>query len=333
MQDDLRFAVPAKNRQAIRLGLRGDPQQSLVSPTHWAGDPSVLRDQCITFGFYSQPIFASFFRLCLKKPQPTSIKLSYSFIPYKSFSKLKHLFFHRFFGAIDVLPRLRQGHPSCVKPFRRGEAVDSFVRVRLRIFGIIAFLGNPRFSRRHAHRRRRDHRLHSSGNAPRVLTQRDELIRLAKVFGQAAVAVFPTQHRIVSPPRIHKAVPPQSRRVLHGQLPGIGYKVDMPAAMLMPRLHRIYIFLQCRGLPPPDPREKSTKTLPNTAEAIREIGIPKCKHIVGTGVAEKSQIKLQLILAFFPQIRPGRRTVPALLPGGPGHLTVVISPPGLGQRP
>lgn len=96
MQDDLRFAVPAKNRQAIRLGLRGDPQQSLVSPTHWAGDPSVLRDQCITFGFYSQPIFASFFRLCLNKSQDTSIKLSYSFIPYRSFSKLKHFFFHRF---------------------------------------------------------------------------------------------------------------------------------------------------------------------------------------------------------------------------------------------
>ena len=76
MQDDLRFAVPAENRQAIRLGLRGDPQQSLVSPTHWAGDPSVLRDQCITFGFYSQPIFASVSFLCLKKSQHTSVKLS-----------------------------------------------------------------------------------------------------------------------------------------------------------------------------------------------------------------------------------------------------------------
>ena len=76
MQDDLRFAIPAKNRQAIRLGLRGDPQQSLVSPTHWAGDPSVLRDQCITFGFYLQPIFASVSVLCLKKSQHTSVKLS-----------------------------------------------------------------------------------------------------------------------------------------------------------------------------------------------------------------------------------------------------------------
>ena len=34
MQDDLLFAVPAENRQAIRLGLRGDPQRSLRTAYH-----------------------------------------------------------------------------------------------------------------------------------------------------------------------------------------------------------------------------------------------------------------------------------------------------------
>ena len=64
MQDDLLFAVPAENRQAIRLGLRGDPQQSPVSAAYRAGDPSVHYGQLTTLIIYSQAIFLRFFRIC-----------------------------------------------------------------------------------------------------------------------------------------------------------------------------------------------------------------------------------------------------------------------------
>lgn len=64
MQDQLRFAVPAKHRESISDGFGIDAQQPLVSAAHWAGDPSVHYGHFSTVGAFLQERSLHFCEIC-----------------------------------------------------------------------------------------------------------------------------------------------------------------------------------------------------------------------------------------------------------------------------
>lgn len=64
MQNDFGLAVPAPDRERVRLCVWPDPKQAPVAAAHRTGDPAIYNSYSITDRIFSQAEFTPFFSIC-----------------------------------------------------------------------------------------------------------------------------------------------------------------------------------------------------------------------------------------------------------------------------
>ena len=164
-----------------------------------------------------------------------------------------------------------------------------------------------------------------------MLPERDHFVRLAEVPCKPPVAAVAAEHGILLIARIDEAVAPQELNHRKRQVVLARHKVDVPALIAVPRLHRIDIAPDARVEAPHALAERSKAPL-DVLKGRRQVRIVEGQNIVDAQVAEEGKVELQLLRAGAPHGGQRRRAA-ALLLACPRDEAEAVGRVGLRQRP